>query len=152
MATLPRPAEPARSPSLELLESSPFPAKPKRLLDVSDVAEWLGVSNGWVRDYALGRRQPRLFAIKWARQRERVCGNFVKKTSISSFWINAGNRDHQRTGGFYGALELVGEKPFVSGMISPVVYNSLELCTPEGYASRHIKTEFSCEIVETAAR
>ncbi len=64
MATLPRPAEPARSPSLELLESSPFSAKPKRLLDVSDVAEWLGVSKGWVRDHALGRRQPRLFAIK----------------------------------------------------------------------------------------
>jgi hypothetical protein len=40
MATLPRPAEPARSPSLELLEPPPFPAKPKRLLDVSDVAEW----------------------------------------------------------------------------------------------------------------
>ena len=36
----------------------------KRLLDVSDVAEWLGVSKGWVRDHALGRRQPRLFAIK----------------------------------------------------------------------------------------
>src|SRR6266849_1852697 len=64
MATLPRPAEPARSPSLELLALHAFPAKPKRLLDVSDVAEWLGVSKGWVRDHALGRRQPRLFAIK----------------------------------------------------------------------------------------
>lgn len=64
MATLPRPAVLARTPSLELVESSPFPAKPKRLLDVSDVAEWLGVSKGWVRDHALGRRQPRLFAIK----------------------------------------------------------------------------------------
>ncbi len=64
MATLPRPAEPARSPSLELLAPHAFPAKPKRLLDVSDVAEWLGVSKGWVRDHALGRRQPRLFAIK----------------------------------------------------------------------------------------
>ena len=48
----------------ELLEPPPFFAKPKRLLDVSDVAEWLGVSKGWVRDHALGRRQPRLFAIK----------------------------------------------------------------------------------------
>jgi len=64
MATLPRPAELTRSPSLELLEPSSLPAKPKRLLDVSDVAEWLGVSKGWVRDHALGRRQPRLFAIK----------------------------------------------------------------------------------------
>jgi hypothetical protein len=31
-------------------------AKPKRLLDVSDVAEWLGVSKGWIRDHASGRR------------------------------------------------------------------------------------------------
>ena len=64
MATLPRPVQPAPSPSLELLEPPPFPARPKRLLNVSDVAEWLGVSKGWVRDHALGRRQPRLFAIK----------------------------------------------------------------------------------------
>jgi predicted DNA-binding transcriptional regulator AlpA len=62
MATLPRPAEPGRSPALELIESPTLPAKP--LLDVSDVAEWLGVSKGWVWDHALGRRQPRLFAIK----------------------------------------------------------------------------------------
>jgi hypothetical protein len=61
---VPRPAEPSRSPSLEVLESSTFHIKPKRLLDVSDVAEWLGVSKGCVRDHALGRRQPRLFAIK----------------------------------------------------------------------------------------
>jgi hypothetical protein len=40
MATLPRPTEPIRSSSLELLEPHAFPAKPKRLLDVSDVAEW----------------------------------------------------------------------------------------------------------------
>ena len=64
MATLPRPAEPARSPFLELLEPHAFPAKPKRLLDISAVAEWLGVSKGWVRDHALGRRQPRLCTIK----------------------------------------------------------------------------------------
>lgn len=64
MASLPRSAEPIRSPSLELLEPHALPAKPKRLLDVSEVAEWLGVSKGWVRDHALGRRQPRLFAIR----------------------------------------------------------------------------------------
>lgn len=51
----------------------------------------------------------------------------MKKTSISLFRINAGDRDHQRTGGFYGAMELVVEVPFVSRMISPVVGNSLEL-------------------------
>lgn len=38
--------------------------RPKRLLNVGDVAEWLGVSEGWVRDHASGRRQPRLHAIK----------------------------------------------------------------------------------------
>jgi len=38
--------------------------KPKRLLNVSDVAEWLDVSGGWVRDHASGRRHPRLRAIK----------------------------------------------------------------------------------------
>jgi hypothetical protein len=64
MATLPKPAEPSRSPSLELLKPPPFFAKPKRLLDVSDVAEWPGVSKGWIRDHASGRRQPWLFAIK----------------------------------------------------------------------------------------
>jgi len=53
-----------RSLIVELLEPPPFFAKPKRLLDVSDVAEWLGVSKGWIRDHASGRRQPRLFAIK----------------------------------------------------------------------------------------
>ena len=36
----------------------------RRLLNVEDVAEWLGVSKGWVRDHAAGRRLPRLVAIK----------------------------------------------------------------------------------------
>ncbi len=47
-----------------LVDGRPFSAKSRRLLDVSDVAEWLGVSKGWVRDHAAGRRQPRLRAIK----------------------------------------------------------------------------------------
>lgn len=34
-----------------------------RLLDPSEVARWLGVSAGWVRDHAT-RKQPRLKAIK----------------------------------------------------------------------------------------
>lgn len=38
--------------------------QPRRLLDVGDVAKWLGVSKGWVRDHAAGRRQPKLQAIK----------------------------------------------------------------------------------------
>ena len=35
----------------------------QRLLDPSDVAEWLGVSAGWVRDHAT-RKEPRIRAIK----------------------------------------------------------------------------------------
>jgi len=38
--------------------------QPRRLLGVGDVATWLGVSKGWVRDHASGRRQPKLQAIK----------------------------------------------------------------------------------------
>lgn len=40
------------------------PDRKRRLLDVSEVAIWLGVSKGWVRDHASGRRQPRLRAVK----------------------------------------------------------------------------------------
>lgn len=35
-----------------------------RLLDVTEVAEVLGVSANWVRDHASGRREPRLMGIK----------------------------------------------------------------------------------------
>jgi hypothetical protein len=38
--------------------------RPQKLLGVGEVAQWLGVSKGWVRDHAAGRRQPRLRAIK----------------------------------------------------------------------------------------
>ena len=95
MATLPRPAEPSRSPSLEVLESSPFHVKPKRLLDVSDVAEWLGVSKGWVRDHALGRRNRGCSRLNLVRRRERACGSFAKKLSISLFRISGGDRDRK---------------------------------------------------------
>jgi predicted DNA-binding transcriptional regulator AlpA len=36
----------------------------RKLLSVSEVAEWLGVSPAWVRDHAQGRRQPKLPAVK----------------------------------------------------------------------------------------
>lgn len=36
----------------------------QRLLSVSEVAEWLGVSPAWVRDHAQGRRLPQLPAVK----------------------------------------------------------------------------------------
>ena len=35
-----------------------------KLLSVSEVAEWLGVSSAWVGDHASGRRAPKLPAIK----------------------------------------------------------------------------------------
>jgi excisionase family DNA binding protein len=35
-----------------------------RLLTVPEVAEWLNVSPGWVRDHAGGRRRPRLPSIR----------------------------------------------------------------------------------------
>ena len=36
----------------------------ERLLSVSEVAEWLCVSTGWVRDHANARRRPVLPSIK----------------------------------------------------------------------------------------
>lgn len=45
-------------------ESARLQTRPKPLLNVEEVAIWLGVSAGWVRDHASGRRQPRLHAIK----------------------------------------------------------------------------------------
>ena len=46
-------------------EASATAVKPQkqRLLGPSDVAEWLGVSAGWVRDHAT-RKDPRIKAIK----------------------------------------------------------------------------------------
>jgi predicted DNA-binding transcriptional regulator AlpA len=35
-----------------------------RLLNVSEVADWLHVSEGWIRDHATGRRRPVLPSIK----------------------------------------------------------------------------------------
>ena len=47
-----------------------------RLLDVSEVAEWLGVSPGWVREHASGKRKPKLPAVKlgdlWKFEKEKV--------------------------------------------------------------------------------
>ena len=44
-------------------QPAPVPALMGRLLDPGEVARWLGVSAGWVRDHAT-RKQPRLKAIK----------------------------------------------------------------------------------------
>jgi excisionase family DNA binding protein len=44
-------------------QPGPVPVPVGRLLDPSEVARWLGVSAGWVRDHAT-RKQPRLKAIK----------------------------------------------------------------------------------------
>lgn len=40
-----------------------FDARPERLLTISEVAEWLGVSKGWVYDHVT-RKQPSLPCIK----------------------------------------------------------------------------------------
>ena len=36
----------------------------ERLLGVGEVASWLGVSPGWVRDHACGRRRPKLPCVR----------------------------------------------------------------------------------------
>jgi len=88
------------------LEAPPFPAKPKRLLDDSDVAEWLGVSKGWVRDHASDRRQPRLFAIKlgpakgkgWWKFREEDVHQFIQDQLIQDQrrrWKSSGAKEAQ---------------------------------------------------------
>lgn len=59
LVTIPETSTP---PALNQLSVS---SRRMRLLDVSDVAEWLGVSKGWVRDHASGRRQSRLLGIKF---------------------------------------------------------------------------------------
>ncbi len=41
-----------------------------RLLRVSEVAEWLCVSPGWVRDHANGRRRPILPSVKMGKGRK----------------------------------------------------------------------------------
>jgi Helix-turn-helix domain len=67
MSTIESAASVLRMPnsSRPAAESMSLSSRPKRLLSVGDVAEWLGVSKGWVRDHAGGRRQPRLHAIKF---------------------------------------------------------------------------------------
>ena len=55
---------PLRNPADPAMALGRISARPKRLLSVADVADWLGVSKGWVRDHACGRRQPCLRAIK----------------------------------------------------------------------------------------
>ncbi len=67
-------------------EVSP-PARPKRLLDVSDVAKWLGVSKGWVRDHASGRRQPRLQSIKLGPRRGKGLWKF-REEDVQQFLID----------------------------------------------------------------
>ena len=45
------------------LRISAEPTSVQRLLGPGDVAKWLGVSSGWVRDHAT-RKEPRLKAVK----------------------------------------------------------------------------------------
>lgn len=36
-----------------------------KLLNVAEVADWLGVSMAWVRDHASGRKAPKLPAVRF---------------------------------------------------------------------------------------
>jgi excisionase family DNA binding protein len=65
--------------------------RPRRLLSVDEVAEWLGVSKGWVRDHAGGRRQPRLQAIKLGSSKSKGLWKF-REEDIHEF-IEARSRD-----------------------------------------------------------
>jgi predicted DNA-binding transcriptional regulator AlpA len=62
--------------------------QPRRLLDVGDVAKWLGVSKNWVRDHASGRRQPKLQAIKLGSRKGKDFGNSAKRT-FNNFYATA---------------------------------------------------------------
>lgn len=51
--------EPPERPQVVALNSSR-----ERLLNVREVAAWLDVSTGWVRDHATGRRRPLLPVVR----------------------------------------------------------------------------------------
>jgi predicted DNA-binding transcriptional regulator AlpA len=64
---------------------------PKRLLNVAEVAKWLGVSGGWVRDHASGRRQPRLRAIKLGPRRGKGLWKF-REEEVQEFLMDLSSK------------------------------------------------------------
>jgi excisionase family DNA binding protein len=65
-------------------------ANPERLLTISDVAEWLGVSKGWVYDHVT-RKQPRLPCIRLGEMTR------FRKADVEKFiegYANGGNGSH----------------------------------------------------------
>jgi excisionase family DNA binding protein len=65
-------------------------ANPERLLTISDVAEWLGVSKGWVYDHVT-RKQPRLPCIRLGEMTR------FRKADVEKFiegHANGGNGSH----------------------------------------------------------
>jgi excisionase family DNA binding protein len=63
---------------------NPFPLQRERLLTPGDVARWLGVSPGWVRDHAT-RKEPKLPTVrlgKLMRFRAEEIDNFLKEQGI----------------------------------------------------------------------
>jgi Helix-turn-helix domain len=81
-------------PQLDTLQTHPQEGsrfKPKRLLDVSEIAEWLGVSNGWVRDHASGRRHPRLPAVKLGPSRGKGLWKF-REEDVQQFILELRHR------------------------------------------------------------
>jgi predicted DNA-binding transcriptional regulator AlpA len=83
-----------------------FPSRPKRLLDVSEVAKWLGVSKGWVRDHASGRRQPRLDSIKLGATKGKGLWKF-REEDVQQFLLNNAADRTSATAQFLGQRILV---------------------------------------------
>jgi predicted DNA-binding transcriptional regulator AlpA len=92
MSTVESAASVLRMPSSAAVTEGVRPiGRPRRLLSVDEVAEWLGVSKGWVRDHAAGRRQPRLQAIKLGPSKSKGLWKFREEDILE--FIEARSRD-----------------------------------------------------------
>jgi len=99
-----------------IVDERAFSAKFRRLLDVSDVADWLGVSKGWVRDHASGRRQPRLLAIKLGPAKGKGLWKF-REEDVHQFIHN--QRRRQRPSGL-GAERIGWHSSCLSRRLDPI--------------------------------
>jgi predicted DNA-binding transcriptional regulator AlpA len=71
---------------MEVMNAEAAPRE--RLLTVPEVAQWLGVSEAWVRAHASGRRPPKLPAIRVNRSvlrfRERELDDWARRMGITA--------------------------------------------------------------------
>jgi len=79
-------AFPSADPSIQSAGQPSMVERGKCLLDVSAVAQWLGVSKGWVRDHASGRRSPRLRAIKLGERKGKALWKF-REEDVQQFLL-----------------------------------------------------------------